>query len=150
MVICKKVYIRDGRAPIPKKEVTSRIMSSIKAKNTKPELQLRRAIWKQGVRGYRLFWDRIPGKPDITFPKRKIAIFVNGCYWHRCPLCNPPMPKSNVSFWQAKFLNNQARDSKNRKTLEDRGWCVIIVWECQIKKELSECVERIIGILKKH
>ncbi|MBT6568273.1 MAG: hypothetical protein HON19_05160 [Flavobacteriales bacterium] len=84
-MIKQKKYTRDGRAPIPDKEITSRLMSSIKDKNTKPELAIRKAMWNNGVKGYRLHWKKVPGKPDIAFPSKKVAIFVNRCYWHRCP-----------------------------------------------------------------
>ncbi len=99
----KKKYCRDSRSPIPKSEQTSKTMSAIKAKNTKPELLLRKALWHSGVKGYRLHWKKVPGRPDIAFPGKKIAIFVNGCFWHRCPICNPSLPKTNISFWTDKF-----------------------------------------------
>ena len=88
-------YIRDGRAPIPKRELTSKVMSSIRAKNTKPEIVLRKALWGQGLVGYRLHKKNIPGRPDIVYSKNKLAVFVNGCYWHRCPYCKPAAPKSH-------------------------------------------------------
>lgn len=75
-----KEYIRDGRAPIPEKEATSHIMSSIKDRNTKPELILRKALWYNGVKGYRKHWKKVPGRPDIAFPGKKLAVFVNGCF----------------------------------------------------------------------
>jgi len=101
-----KTYIRDGRAPLPQNEITSRIMSSIKDKNTKPELIIRKALWEKGIRGYRLHWKKAPGKPDIAFPSKKVAIFVNGCYWHRCPHCKLSLPKTNSEFWKNKFQKN--------------------------------------------
>ena len=142
-----KIYIRDGRAPIPEREVTSKIMSSIIAKNTKPEILLRKALWSAGLKGYRLYWDKVPGKPDIVFPGRKIAIFVNGCYWHRCPFCHPSTPKTNVEFWQKKFETNQTRDARNNELLERAGWRVVIIWECQIKRHLSDCIENIMSVV---
>jgi len=98
-----KTYIRDARSPTPKNEQTSKTMSVIKAKNTKPELMLRKALWHKEIKGYLLHWKKVPGRPDIAFPGRKVAIFVNGCFWHRCPLCNPSTPQINVEFWQNKF-----------------------------------------------
>lgn len=136
----KITYIRDGRAPIPEKEITSKIMSSIKSKNTKPEITLRKALWKEGIRGYRLHWNKIPGKPDIAFPSKRIAIFVNGCYWHRCPNCNPKVPKSNTKFWLEKFNKNINRDHKKTEELKELGWTVLTLWECQIKNNLGACV----------
>lgn len=143
----KKIYIRDGRAPIPKDEKTSKTMSANKGKDTKPELLLRKALWNYGIKGYRLHWKKVPGRPDIAFPGRKIAVFVNGCFWHRCPLCNPSTPKSNVEFWTEKFNKNVARDKKKREDLEELGWTVLTIWECEIKKELEVQIERIKQLL---
>ena len=138
-----KKYIRDGRAPIPLNESTSEIMSSIKDRNTKPELILRKALWNSRVRGYRLHWKRVPGSPDIAFPGKKVAVFVNGCFWHRCPHCNPPMPKSNSDFWKNKFEENKERDKRKIKKLEEMGWNVIVVWECQLKNDVEKMVDKI-------
>lgn len=138
-----KKYIRDGRAPIPMKESTSRTMSSIKDKNTKPELILRKILWYNGVRGYRLHWKKAPGKPDIAFPGKKIAIFVNGCFWHRCPNCNPPMPKSHSDFWKEKFEKNVKRDKIKIKLLEKQNWKTITIWECQINENPSKYIKKI-------
>jgi len=134
-------YIRDGRAPIPKKEVTSKTMSSIRAKNTKPELALRKALFANGLSGYRLHWKKAPGKPDVSYPGIKLAIFVHGCFWHRCPYSNPPFPKSHKRFWQQKFKKNIERDARKKHNLENEGWKVIIIWECQIKNDLQNCVD---------
>jgi len=131
----KKIYIRDGRAPVPKSEVTSRVMSANKAKNTKPEVILRRALWANGLRGYRCNYKKAPGRPDIAFPKKKIAIFVNGCFWHRCPHCKLPLPKSNQDFWKTKFEANKKRDREKVTLLGKEGWKVFIIWECEIPKK---------------
>ena len=138
-----KVYIRDGRAPIPENESTSRVMSANKAKNTKPEITLRKALFNSGLRGYRLHWKKVPGRPDIAYPSKKIAIFVNGCFWHRCPYCKPSFPKSNVEFWKNKFLTNKTRDRKKITILKKDGWKVLTIWECQIKKHLDRSVARV-------
>lgn len=139
----EKNYLRDGRAPIPEKESTSRVMSANKAKDTKPELTLRKALWKNGLRGYRLHWKKVPGRPDIAYSKKKIAIFVNGCFWHRCPYCNPSTPKTHKSFWLNKFKKNIERDQRKVKELRELGWKVITVWECQIKKNVVHCALKI-------
>lgn len=139
----KKQYIRDGRAPIPKKEITSQIMSSIRAKHTKPELLLRRALRNVGLKEYKLHKKRIPGRPDISYPKKKLAIFVNGCYWHRCPKCKPSMPKTHKMFWRVKFKKNIARDKKKVRQLRKLGWQVMTIWECEIKRQTNRVVNRI-------
>jgi len=145
-MIEKKSYKRDGRAPIPLKESTSKVMSSNKGKDTKPELQLRRSMWAKGIRGYRLNWKKAPGRPDIAFPGRKLAIFVHGCFWHRCAKCNLPSPKSNTEFWKTKFDRNVLRDAQKNEQLIKMGWTVITVWECDIKNNLKNIVDNI----KKH
>jgi len=139
----RKEYIRDGRAPIPVKETTSEIMRSIKDRNTKPELILRKALWSSGIKGYRLHWKKAPGRPDIAFPGKKVAVFVNGCFWHRCPHCNPPMPKSNTDFWITKFERNKERDQRKVEQLREVGWKSLTIWECQVKSNCIEHVEKI-------
>jgi len=139
----QKKYLRDGRAPVPKSETTSRVMSANKGKDTKPELRLRRAIWNKHIRGYRLHWKQVPGRPDIAFVSKKLAVFVNGCYWHRCPHCHPHEPKSNIDFWKRKFEANVARDKKKKEALQTQGWQVLTIWECEIKKNIDACVEQI-------
>jgi len=136
-------YIRDGRAPIPKNEVTSIVMSANIAKDTKPEIALRKALWQAGIRGYRLHWENVPGRPDIVFTKRKVAIFVNGCFWHRCPHCKLPLPKSNKMFWQQKFNRNIERDKKKTNLLKKAGWKVITIWECELKKNILSTLKTI-------
>lgn len=142
-LVIEKQYIRDGRAPIPNNEAISRVMSANKSKNTKPELILRKALYGHGLSGFRLHWKKAPGRPDISYPGKKLAIFVNGCFWHRCPNCNPPMPKSNRSFWEKKFVNNVARDSRKSEELNHNGWSVLVFWECEINENVSRCVEEI-------
>lgn len=117
-------YLRDGREPVPVKESTSRSMRSNKGRDTRPELVLRKALCEAGLGGYRLQW-KVPGRPDIAYPGRKVAVFVNGCFWHRCPVCNLPLPKSNVDFWRTKFERNVERDSRNIASLESDGWTVV-------------------------
>jgi DNA mismatch endonuclease (patch repair protein) len=139
----KSEYVRDGRAPLPVNERTARTMSRIKGKNTKPEVRFRKALWHAGMKGYRLHYSKAPGKPDIAYPGRKLAIFVHGCYWHRCPHCKPSIPKSHPEFWQEKFRKNVERDERKRKALEEEGWTVLTIWECRIKKRLEEMVEEV-------
>lgn len=139
----ERSYKRDGRAPIPRNETVSKVMRGNKAKDTKPELILRQAIWKAGLRGYRLHWKKVPGRPDIAFPGRKLAVFVNGCYWHRCPNCRPHAPRTNQAFWNTKFQNNIARDEKKIKELNAAGWRTMVLWECEIKTSLEACVRKI-------
>jgi len=124
-----------------KNENISRVMSSNKSKNTKPELLLRKLLWKNGIKGYRLHWKNSPGRPDIAFPGRKKAIFVNGCFWHRCKKCYPHLPKTNIEFWKNKFEKNEIRDKKKIKDLKDSGWDVITIWECDLKNDVNKVLE---------
>lgn len=142
----EKIYTRDKRSPIPKNKNVSKVMSANKYKNSKPELVLRQAIWKAGLKGYRLHNSKIPGRPDISFISKKIAVFVNGCFWHRCPYCNYNLPKHNTLFWQNKFENNIRRDYIKMEQLKKMNWEVLTIWECQIKTELDNCLRIIINL----
>ena len=114
---------------------THHVMQANKSKDTKPELVVRRALREAGFPGYRLHWKKCAGRPDVCYPGRKVAIFVNGCFWHRCPHCDLPLPKTNVEFWTNKFGRNQARDVRNYCSLVEQGWTVLVVWECALKGE---------------
>lgn len=108
-------------------------MSGIKGKNTKPELLLRSALHKLGFR-FRIQRKDLPGKPDIVLSKYKTIIFVHGCFWHRHPGCKYAYtPKSNIEFWTNKLEGNAIRDRLTEKALEEMGWRIIIVWECEVK-----------------
>ena len=112
---------------------THHVMQANRSKNTKPELLVRNKLREAGLPGYRLHWKKAPGKPDVCYPGRKVAVFVNGCYWHRCPHCALPLPKSNVDFWEAKFARNRVRDERDQRLLVQDGWKVLVVWECRLK-----------------
>lgn len=141
-------YLRDGRAPVPENETVSRVMSSVGGKNTGPELAMRKALGLAGFPGYRLHWKKAQGRPDICYPGRKVAIFVHGCYWHRCPHCKPCIPKTHLEFWQAKFCRNVERDARKLRELRREGWRVLVIWECQIKNDLRSCVSRVVRLLR--
>ncbi|WP_460924326.1 very short patch repair endonuclease [Pontibacter brevis] len=117
-------------------EKISRYMRGNKSKNTKPELILRRALWNAGMRGYRVHWPKAPGKPDICYPGRRLAIFIHGCFWHRCPYCQLSLPKTNIDFWENKFEKNKTRDNRYQQLYREAGWQRIVIWECQLQKEL--------------
>jgi len=123
-------------------------MSANKGKDTGPELILRKALRKVGLSGYRLHWKKATGRPDIAYPGRKIAIFVHGCFWHRCPYCDLPLPKSHSEFWSEKFKRNKARDVKKILNLEESGWKVLIFWECEIKKNSLGCAKKVKNIIE--
>ena len=115
-------------------EIRSRNMRAVRGKDTKPELAVRRAAHGLGLR-FRLCRRDLPGKPDLVFAKWRTAIFVNGCFWHQhdgCP--KAAIPKSNVQFWEAKLAKNVSRDQRNHIELEKRGWRVVTIWECDIRR----------------
>jgi DNA mismatch endonuclease, patch repair protein len=113
------------------KEKRSKIMSSIHSKNTKPELCLRKSLWAKGLR-YRVQYGK--EKIDIAFPSKKIAVFVDGCFWHGCPI-HSHLPKSNEEYWIPKLKKNIERDKAKNERLEAQGWKVLHFWE----HELTDC-----------
>ncbi len=119
----------DNRTP----ESRSALMSRIGGKNTAPELTVRRLLHSLGYR-FRLHRRELPGTPDIVFPSRRKAIFVNGCFWHAhgCRIGRPP--KSRPEFWRPKLDRNRARDKRNKSELRAMGWAVLTVWQCQTRK----------------
>ena len=123
-----------------------RNMAAIHSASTKPELKLRRALWRQGFR-YKVNDRLLPGRPDIVLPKYRAVIFVHGCFWHGHKDCKYyTVPKTNTEFWMAKVARNQKRDQEVWRKLEAKGWCVIIVWECQLKKaNFEETIDQVAG-----
>ena len=120
------------------KETRSYIMSRIRSKDTKPEVLVRSYLFSKGLR-FRKNDKRYPGTPDIVLPKYKTVIFVNGCFWHLHEGCKyARIPKSNIEFWKKKLYGNKKRDKHNQKALEEMGWKVITVWECELKKDKCE------------
>src|SRR5262249_35675406 len=122
--------------PAPTSCATSNSMRGNRARDTKPELRLRKQLWGLGARGYRVHPESMVGRQDIAFPRAKVAVFVNGCFWHRCPNCRLPLPQSNRKFWATKFRRNTLRDQRKRRELEQLGWRVVTVWECELSQSI--------------
>ena len=124
----------------------SHTMSRIRGRDTGPELILRRKLWKDGARGYRTHPKGVPGSPDLAFMRQKVAVFVDGCFWHRCPRCYRP-PSSNIEFWRSKAQRNVDRDRKVDSELAEAFWKVIRVWEHEIRENPEAVAKEVHGIL---
>lgn len=125
------------------KATRSRMMAGIKGKNTKPELIIRRGLHRMGHR-FRLHDKRLPGKPDLVFPKYQAVIQVQGCFWHghECHLFK--WPSTREDFWKTKISGNRMRDSRNLKALEKIGWRTLSIWECALKGPTSFQIEEVL------
>lgn len=119
------------------KEIRSMNMSHIRSKNTKPEEMVRKYLFSKGLR-YRKNVRKLPGCPDIVLKKYKAVIFVNGCFWHKHDCGRFAWPSSNVEYWSKKINRNVERDAQNIALLTEQGWRVLIIWECQLKKNVAE------------
>ena len=137
-------------ADVHSPEVRSYNMSRIRSRNTKPEELVCKYLFSQGFR-YRKNDKRLPGKPDIVLPKYKTVICVNGCFWHMHEGCKYFVwPKSNAEFWRDKIQRNSIRDQENYRQLSEMGWKIIVIWGCQLKKDirtktLAEVADRIVN-----
>lgn len=117
----------------------SEMMSGIKGRNTRPEIQIRRFLHSKGFR-FRLHRKELPGSPDIVLPKYNACIFVHGCFWHRHENCRyTTTPATRSEFWRAKFAANVERDRRNLSSLLFSGWRVLIVWECGLRERADLC-----------
>jgi DNA mismatch endonuclease, patch repair protein len=124
-------------------QIRSSIMRAVKSKGTRStEWKLRSAIVARGIRGWRMNVQELPGKPDIVFSEKRLAIFIDGCFWHGCPKCYR-RPQSNQSYWDAKVAKNIQRDKANRVQLRRLGWTVLRFWEHDFKVSPNNAAERI-------
>jgi DNA mismatch endonuclease (patch repair protein) len=118
-------------------------MSRIRSSNTKPEIVLRKLLWLCGLRGYRLH-SKLPGRPDIVFGRKEVAIFVDGCFWHSCPHCSDGRaPKTNTGYWTEKRRANKERDERRTHELEKSGWTVLRLWEHEVNSDPIDCALRV-------
>jgi len=125
-------------------EKRSQVMASVGSKNTRPELAVRKSLHRAGLR-FRLHRKDLPGRPDIVLPSRRLAVFVNGCFWHGHVACpKAKLPKTRTQFWRHKIEQNMARDAKALTQLKEMGWQAIVVWQCDIGPEyLSDLIDSI-------
>ena len=128
-------------------QVRSRIMAQVKSKDTKPELAVRRLLHGLGYR-YRLHRKDLPGRPDLAFPSRRKAMFVNGCFWHGHADCEKArLPSSNRDYWLTKLKRNEERDERNLVLLKEDGWATMVVWECELA-DLDAVARKLIAFLE--
>lgn len=137
---------RSGRIDVMTPAQRSRCMSRIRSKNTRPEQELRKAIWASGLR-YRLY-GRLPGKPDIVFSPQKVAVFVDGCFWHGCHI-HRTWPKTRSEFWRKKIRGNVLRDKHVNSALKAQGWLVRRFWEHEVEENPAKIAKRITRLVKK-
>jgi len=123
----------------------SHCMSKVKNKNTTLEVKFRKILWSRGLR-YRL-GRKILGKPDLVFVSAKVAVFIDGCFWHACPI-HGQKPKTNTGFWSEKLAKNILRDQTVNIGLADLGWTVIRFWEHQLKDDVELCINELVRTLK--
>lgn len=121
-------------------------MSRIKNKGTSLELRFRKMLCDKGFRGYRLNYN-LPGKPDMVFTRFKLAIFLDGCFWHKCPKCFK-YPSSNKKFWKEKILKNEKRDKIVNKELSKEGYKILRFWQHEIKENPEKCISGVRKLLK--
>lgn len=134
-----KKYLKNGKFDNVQ-EKTSRTMSAIRSKNARStELCLRMLLVRSGIKGWQLHANKLPGNPDFYFKEEKLAVFVDGCYWHGCPKCGH-IPKTRTEFWKAKIDRNKERDRKNNKELKNIGIRSLRIWEHELKKNTVEKV----------
>jgi DNA mismatch endonuclease (patch repair protein) len=134
-------------ADVHTKQQRSYNMSRIKAKDTKPELMVRRFLHAHGFR-YRLHDKKLPGKPDIVLPKYKTVVFIHGCFWHGHKNCKYfTIPKTRTEWWTEKINRNRLNDQEAKRLLKKAGFYVITVWECQLKKK--NCQNTLASLKKK-
>lgn len=117
-------------------------MSSVRGRDTRPELYVRRKVWGDGFR-YRLHVRELPGKPDLVLSKYRIAVFVHGCFWHQHDCPKAKRPSSNRDFWDRKLDGNMARDALHRRCLEELGWTVATIWECSLESATEELLAKL-------
>lgn len=132
------VSVKEKEMDIKSPQERSQNMSMIKSTCTKPEIFIRSLLHKTGLR-FRVNYSSIVGKPDIYFTKKRVAVFINGCYWHRHKDCKYAYtPKSNTDFWSKKFIANQQRDRFVKEQLAQDGVRVLLIWECNVKKMMVD------------
>ena len=124
------------------KKVRSSVMRAIPSRGTRPEVLMRLGLVRSKFKGWRMHSAQLPGKPDFVFPIKKVAIFVDGCFWHGCKECYRG-PKSSKRYWSSKLRLNMDRDAKVRKALMSKGWRILRFWEHQVRNNIDMCLSKV-------
>jgi DNA mismatch endonuclease (patch repair protein) len=127
------------------KATRSRVMARIRSKDTKPELALRRALWAKGLRGWRVHARALPGKPDVAFTRHRVAVFVDGCFWHGHP--DYFTQGKSGAYWDAKIARTRERDRLADQALSAAGWTVLRLWDFEVEQDIDRCVTRVVDAL---
>lgn len=127
------------------KEARSRLMSRVRTRDTAPELRLRKALWAAGLRGWRLHPKAVPGKPDLAWIGLKVAVFVDGAFWHGHP---DYYRGQSGRFWDEKIARNRQRDARVNAELAERDWQVVRLWDFELEKDPDECVARVAAVVE--
>lgn len=135
------------RRPPASSTAISKTMRATKSRDTGPEVALRKALWAAGHRGYRTNYKNLPGKPDIVYTKKRVALLIHGCFWHGCSKCsNFRPPKANANFWASKLSETRLRDNAAEIALAQLGYTVLTIWECEVRREL----QRVLRFVSSH
>jgi DNA mismatch endonuclease, patch repair protein len=124
-------------------------MRANRPKSTGPELRLQRLLQIARIKGYRVNAQDLPGRPDLVFPTEKVAIFVNGCFWHRCPFHGRSLPRANRDYWRLKFQLNRERDRRKERALKEAHWRVVTIWECELSRNPNLSIKRVRAALSR-
>jgi DNA mismatch endonuclease, patch repair protein len=135
--------LRLGPAPPASSSLTHKVMVSNRGSGTRLEKDFCRALRGAGFNGFRVNYAVGNARVDIAFPSKRVAIQVNGCFWHHCPVCKLPIPKTNSEFWATKFELTRARDARVRKLVRQNGWKLVELWEHQVRGDLEGCLRRV-------
>lgn len=129
--------------PLAPTEARSRIMRAIRSRDTRPEVLVRQLLWKQGYR-FTVHAAKLPGRPDIVFTAKRIAILVHGCFWHHHSCQGGRLPTRNIEFWRQKIERNVQRDKHSVESLKEAGWRVLLVWECELAADVGAVVRGLV------
>jgi DNA mismatch endonuclease (patch repair protein) len=137
-----------GRIPPASNQNVRKVMQSNRGRDTGPEVALRRGLRQAGLGGYQINYRIGRKRLDISYPSHKVAVLVHGCFWHNCPSCNLPIPKSHTAYWRRKFSINKLRDEETFRQLRAEGWLVTQFWEHELTASVTRCVARVARVLK--